>query len=167
MDLFGKSPRPTFNDEMRLVLAKEIGKEIFEWCNGETSLKDCIADTDEILKQHSSDNGYELAKEFDDKGYSPDPQLVGILDGVWSSQHDLIVKAVKKWVIEDKIKPQFEVGINVIVKYGWEKVEGIITGAYPETAEYKVMIPSDGMTVEGSKRAIIKYENAELIPQTV
>lgn len=167
MDLFGKSARPTFNDEMRSELAKEIGKEIFEWCDGDTSLEDCISNCEEIFKCHSNDNGYELAKEFDDKGYSPDLQLVEILDGVWSTQSDLIKKAVKKWVIEDAIKPQFEIGSNVIVKYGHEKCEGTITGAYSETAEYQVAIPSEGMTIEGSRRAIIKYENAEPITQSV
>lgn len=163
MDLFGKSPRPTFNEAMRLELAKEIGKEVFDWCNGDTPLEDCISDCNDIFKYHVNDNGYELAKEFEDKGYSPDPQLVEILDGVWSAQSDLIRKAVKKWVIEDKIEPTIEVGASVIVQYGHKKVEGVITGTYPETAEYKVMIPSEGMTLEGSKRAIIKYENAELI----
>ena len=162
MDLFGKSPRPTFNDEMRLELAKEIGQEIFEWCNGDTPLKICISDCEEIFKWHSNDNGYELAKEFEDKGYSPDSSLVELLDSIDHSKRELVRKAVKIWVIEDKIVQQFELGTNVIVQYGHNKVEGTITGTYSETAEYQVAIPSEGMTIEGSRRAIIKYENAEL-----
>lgn len=168
MDLFGKSPRPTFNEAMRLELAKEIGKEIFDWCDEETPLKQCISDCNDIFKYHINDNGYELAKEFEDKGYSPDPELVELLDNrIWSSQSDLMRKAVKKWVIEDKIEPTIEVGANVLVQYGHKKVEGIITGTYSETAEYQVAIPSEGMTVEGSRRAVIKYENAELIEKKV
>lgn len=165
MDLFGKSPRPVFNDEIRLELAKQIGKEIFEWCNGETPLEDCVSDCNDIFKWHVSENGYVLAKEFEDRWYSPDANLVEILDSVWSEQNELIRQAVKKWVIEDDIKPQFEIGKSVIVQYGLKKVEGIITDIYSETAEYIVAI-SEGMTpLDGSIRAIIKYENAELITE--
>lgn len=166
MDLFGKSPRPTFNEAMRFELAKEIGKEIFDWCNGETSLADCISDCNDIFKYHVNDNGYELAKEFEDKGYFPDTELVEILDRVWSAKDDLIRKAVKKWVTEDDIKPSIEIGASVLVQYGHNKVEGTITGLHSETAEYKVAIPSEGLTIESNKRAIIKYENAELIAVT-
>ncbi len=167
MDLFGKSPRPIFNASMRAELAKTLGQEIYDWCNGETDLEDCIEDCDYILQHNSNDNGFELAKEFDDKGYSPDLQLVEILDGVDSSIRDLVREAVKQWVIDDNIKPQFEMDTTVMVKYGFKKVEGIITGHYPETAEYKVAIPSEGMSIETTRRAVIKYENAEAVPQTV
>lgn len=165
MDLFGQSPRPSFNKDMKAELAKIIGKEIFEWCEGETDLEDCISDFEEIYKYHSNDNGYELAKQFEREGYSPDGALVELLEGIWVDKNELIRNAVKKWVIEDDIKPSIEIGTNVIVQYGNKKVEGTITGTYLETAEYKVMIPSEGMTIEGTRRAIIKYENVELINQ--
>lgn len=163
MDLFGKSPRPTFNDVMRSKLAEEIGKEIFEWGNGKKPLERCISDCEEIFQYHVNDNAYELAKEFDYKGYSPDSQLVEILDSVGSSQSSLIRNAVKKWVIEDNIQPEFQVGTVCMVKYGSKTVEGSITDIRIETAEYLVCIPSEGMKIEDSRRAIIKYENAQLI----
>ncbi len=162
MDLFGKSPRPRFNDEIRSLLAKEIGKEIFEWCNEDVSLNECISDCEEIFKYNINDNGYELAKKFEDKGYSPDTELVDLLDQIWSSKDDLIRTAVEKWVIEDKIEPPYGMGTNVIVQYGHKKVEGTITEIKHKTAEYHVAIPSEGMTIDGDRRAVIKYEYAEL-----
>jgi hypothetical protein len=47
--------------------------------------------------------------------------------------------------------------------YGNKCLEGIVTGYYTETAEYQVCIPSEGMKLEDSRRAVIKYENAKLI----
>jgi len=160
MNLFGKSPRPYFNDEMLSELAKNIGKEIFEWCDGETSLDDCIADCKEIFDLNMRDNGYEFAKDFEDKGYSPDAELVEILDSVCYKKYQLVKSAVKKWVIEDKIEPEFEIGTTIITN--WEdEVEGIVTGYNKDTAEYLVCIPSKGMTMNDTRRAVIKYEDAK------
>ena len=96
-----------------------------------------------------------MAKEFESKGYSPDLELVEILDGVWFLQNDLVDKAEKRWVIEDDIQPKFVVGQRVIVLSGGKKVSGEISGIYPESAKYKV-------TVEGAKtNLIIRYEDTE------
>ena len=155
MDLFGKSPRPRFNDAMRSELAAKLGKSVFEWCNKGTPLADCIEDCEEILKWNINDEAFELAKEFESKGYSPDLELVEILDGVWFLQNDLVDKAEKRWVIEDDIQPKFVVGQRVIVLSGGKKVSGEISGIYPESAKYNV-------TVEGAKtNLIIRYEDTE------
>ena len=161
MNLFGKEPRPTFNDEMKSELAKVIGKEVFEWCNGETPLEDCIEDTKNILRYNINGNGFEIAKDYDDKGYSPDAELVEILDDVCYKASTILEAAVKKWVVEDKIEPQLEIGTLCVVKYGRKTLEGIIDGYKKETAQYKVVIESEGMTTSGSQRAIINYEDAE------
>jgi len=161
MDLFGKSPRPTFNDDMLVLLSEEIGKEICQWNSDGTSLANCVEDARDILKRNHYQNGYDLAKEFEDKGYSPDAQLVEILDSVDYSKIALVTKSVKKWVIEDKIEPPFEILTKVIVQYGHKKVEGTITNFHKETAEYLVCIESEGHSIDGSTRAVIKYENAE------
>jgi len=159
--------RPIFNDELLLELSKAVGKEVFEWCSEDTPLEECVSHCKRILKFHSNDNGYELAKEFEYIGYIPDPQLVELLDGVYSTKSDLIRNATKKWVIENKIEPPIGIGTTCIVKYGHKKVEGTITGTYSETAEYQVAIPSEGMPIDGTSRAIIKYEDAELINSPV
>lgn len=154
MDLFGKSPRPRFNDAMRSELAGKLGKSVFEWCNGETPLAACIEDCEEILKWNINAEAFELAKELEKEGYSPDLELVEILDSVWLLQNDLVDKAERRWVIEDDIKPVFVVGQRVIVLSVGKKVSGEISGIYPETAKYKVSVEQGG-----KKDLIIKYES--------
>jgi hypothetical protein len=70
--------RPTWNDEMVKELAQIVGKQVNEWCNDETPLEDCIETAEKVLKWHSNDNGYELAKEFEDEGFSSDSELVTV-----------------------------------------------------------------------------------------
>lgn len=167
MNLFGKEPRPTFNAELKNKLAEQIGTEVHKWlAEKDTPVEDVIADTRKILEYHHNDNGYEIAREFEDAGYSPDAELVEILEGVGFEMRTLLSEAIKSWVIADDIKPELAEGTPVIVQYGRNKVEGIITGAYHSTAEYQVCIPSEGMSLENTKtRAVIKYENAWPIVQ--
>ena len=74
--------RPTWNNQMLKELAKIVGEKVNEWCYDETPLEDCIEIAEKVLQWHSNDNGYEIAKEFEDEGFSPDSELVEILDGV-------------------------------------------------------------------------------------
>ncbi len=167
MDLFGKSPRPVFNNTMLQQLANEIGKQVFEWCqDNDTDLEECVDTCLEVMDGYNLENGYVLAKEFEDRGYEPDLELVQILDTVQRRSGELEANAVEKWVIDDYIQPEFKVGTNVMVKFG-KTVEGIITGYYEKIAKYKVCIPSEGMTMDGSRRAIIKYEDAKEIVNEV
>jgi len=165
MDLFGKSPRPTWNTEMRMELAKVFGQQLYDWTNKDTPLEKCIADCEEIFLYHSGNDGYDLAKEFDYRGYNPDAQLVEILEDVWGTKMSMLREAVKQWVKEDDIQPPYEVGTNMLWKYGHKMVEGVITGTHPETAQYQVAIPSEGMTVEGGRKAVLNYEDATPINQ--
>ena len=96
--------RPTWNDEMVKELAKIVGKQVNEWCNDEIPLEDCIEDAEEILKWHSNDNGYGISKEFEDKGFSPDSELVEILDSVSYERIKVREKFIKKWVAENNLK---------------------------------------------------------------
>jgi phosphorylcholine metabolism protein LicD len=161
MDLFGKTPRPVFNEEMLSELAKQVGKQVFEWCNGDTSLERCVSDSLGIVK-HVDRDGYQIAKDFERIGYCPDSELVEILEGVDSLRYNILSNAIKKWVVSDEIVPEIKIGASVIVLFGRKKVEGIVTGYHEEVAMYKVCIPSQGMTIKSSNRALINYENAEL-----
>lgn len=157
-----KLERPQFDAAMLDALAQKIGKEIFEWASEEPDLDEVIEDTKRILKRHHSDNGYEIAREFDGAGYCPDAYLVEILEGVYSEKYDLLRIATIDWVKRENIKPEFLIGTSITFRSALKMKEGIITGYREETAEYLVCIPSDGHTLEGSTRAIIKYESATL-----
>lgn len=156
--------RPKFNDEIRTQLAEEMAPYIQSWdnSNGSTnSLQQIEQDMFDILEFHHDDNGYDLAKEFEDKGYQPNIDLVEILDCVGSRKRTLINKATKDWVIKYEIKPSLSIDHPCTVKYSGEWVDGVVTDIRKETAEYLVMIPSEGMTMADSRRAIINYENAK------
>ena len=162
MNIFGKEPRPKFNEAIRKQLADQVGKLVFDWCNDETDLEDCVSDSLKILKWSHLSDGYQLAKSFEEEGYSPDSELVEILESVDFLRFELLHDAVKKWVIEDEIKPQFEVGARIMVSRKGEKVEAIITGCRKDTAEYRVGLTSNTADEVSVMELIVKYEDVEM-----
>ncbi len=151
--------RPTFNDEMLLELAQYFGKELFDWQGEIGNLEECIEDCKKIFRYSVSD-GYELARDFEREGYDSDEQLVDILSSVNHELSSILDKAVKKWVIDNDIKPELSIGTEVRVKYGFKSVDGIINGYRKEHAQYAVCVPSQGMTMDGGRSLLVKYENA-------
>lgn len=159
--------RPVYNDEMKMELARRIGEQVFEWCGGETPLEDCIASTEHILECYCiGDNGYELARRFEDEGYCPDLELVEILDNAGAWRSAILRDATRKWVTENKIEPKFQIGDAVTVKCVNEVLVGEIAGFRKDTAEYLVYIPPKGWTKESRTKAVVKYEDAELLNRT-
>src|SRR5690606_24314515 len=129
--------RPTWNDEMVKELAQIVGKQVNEWCNDETPLEDCIEIAEKILKWHSNDNGYELAKEFEDEGFSPDSELVEILDSVSYDRRKVEESFIKKCVGENYLTLKFVEGQKLIAKLGGKgEVEVEIVKLYAETRPY-------------------------------
>ena len=119
--------RPIWNDEMNKELAQIVGKKVNEWCNDKTPLEECIEASEKILQWHSYDNGFELAKEFDDVGFSADSELVEILEGVYYEGSRVRENFTKKWVSENHLKLEFVEGQKVVAKLVRKgKVEGEI-----------------------------------------
>jgi hypothetical protein len=118
-------------------LAETIGQEVNEWCNDETPLEECIETSKKILEWRHSDNGYELAREFEDEGFQPDAELVEILEGVAYQKHQIVDDFVKKWVVDNDLKLNLNEGQKVIVKFFRQgEVEGEIVKLYPKTMQY-------------------------------
>jgi hypothetical protein len=80
------------NQQILDALAITFGEKVFDWCDGETLLEDCICDCMGIFRDSIDWDGYKLAKEFERKGYSPDAELVEILDGVGAEKAILLKK---------------------------------------------------------------------------
>lgn len=132
-----KSVRPTWNDEMTKELAQVVGEQLNEWCNNETDLEDCIETSEHILSWCRNDNGYEIARRFEDEGFSPDAELVDILDSVSMECYSITEKAVKKWVAENNLKLKYEIGQNVLAKLvRMGDVECEIVAVYPDKLQY-------------------------------
>lgn len=151
--------RPTWNDAMKKELAQIIGKQVNEWCRNETPLEDCIESSEKILEYHSNDNGYELAKEFEDEGYSPDSELVELLDSVSYEKSKLQEKFIKDWVVANKLKLELTEGMKVIAKTGRKgEIECEIVKLYPNTMQYGVWYEGIGFPKDKG-HSIINYEN--------
>jgi hypothetical protein len=161
------NPRPNYHDEkvkekVAKEVSQELGKEVFEWCDKETPLEQCISDTEAILiKCGSSEDGYGLAKEFEDEGYSPDSALVEILDSTDHYIRNAVDRLVKEWVFNNNIKPTLDISPDVTysVRYGSKIHDGILVSAYTDEAKYGVKIPAAGIPVNGKSSALIKYED--------
>ena len=140
-------------------LAKIVGKQVNEWCNDETPLEDCIETSEKILQWHSNDNGYELAKEFEDKGFSPDSELVEILDSVSYDRSKVQEIFIKKWVIENDLKLDLFEGQKVIAKLVSKgEVEGEIVKLYPKTMQYGFWHEAQGCE-KGKGHTYVNFEN--------
>lgn len=154
--------RPT--DETPSVRAKALDDllgRFLEWvaADGEQITEDererARNQLDESLKWHR--NGYETAKDLERIGYSPDAELVDMLDG-WDG--DLICAedaAVRAWVKEVQPKKLHAVGDRIRAKYGSKVIEGKIIGGDDASALYYVR------TAECKPHSshIVKWEDVE------
>jgi hypothetical protein len=161
------SPRPVWNEHLQKMHIKEMLKAIQDEGYPDSAGVDYEALEYVFRRKSYVSDGYDLAKEIEEYGVDPDARLVEILDRSFFIGNGLMEDAEKKWIKAYRIKPHLEIGTKVIVKRGGfgGKKEGVITGYREEEAKYLVMIPSEGMTENGSRRALIKYEHTERIEE--
>ena len=162
-NLFGYiPPRPKWNNEIKKELAKRVGKIVFDWANDGTDLDDCIDYAYEILEHNSNDNGYELAKEFEEQGFSPDAYLVDALDDVMYIKDSVIKEFIEKWVAENSLKLDFDIGQIVtanIRRKGEIKCE--IVKLFPKTMQYGLWYEDSGCD-RNAWCQITNYEEVQL-----
>ena len=152
--------RPVWNEEMRKELSVIVGNMVFNWSgNDSEELDDLIEYAEGILTYHINDNGYELAKEFEEVTYcSPDSELVEILDGIHVHIRSIEQKHVKKWVSDNNLKLEYSIGQTVLANLGRNgEVVCEIMNFYPETMQYGVWFSEIGH----EKGKASRYVNAE------
>ncbi len=136
------APRPVWGDKIRKELAEIVGGEIRMWDGGLVdSLERCIGYIYKLLERHPNEDGYRLARALEcDEGFTPDTELVDILDGVQYKKYELIGKAVKEWVKKYALTLDFEVGQKVLATVNRrgkvETSEFEVVKLYPETMQY-------------------------------
>lgn len=111
--------------------------------------------------QHD-DDGFQIAKELEFAGYTPDSSLVEILDDAGFARDDAHRVVVEQWVKENDIKPTRAIGDRVRVKIGWKEiVEGEITAIHEARAMYTVFCESKGHVRSGigSHGFFVPYES--------
>lgn len=151
--------RPSTYESVKIELAAKVGQLVYDWCSEGESLEDCIDSSKRILEYNYNEGGYELAKEFEEEGFSPDKALVDELDSVSWIMRDLVREKVKIWVKQNNILPEFPIGTIVEFQRGTKKIIGEIMKHYQESAEYLIWF--EGCTAsKGNGGTIIAYENA-------
>lgn len=169
-DIFGYiPPRPTARTIDKSEAILEIAKQVHDWCNGETDLEEICIDLQQVLKfaWYSAD-GFDLAKDMESKGYSADSELVEILDDCHWIIRKHVEKAVKQWVKEFQIRPQFQAGHQLTVPADVLREEKDMTGeiveVHEEKAVYTVRVPELGHKGrdepgEGTIGRVLKFED--------
>lgn len=142
MEIKTKIERPTFDESMVAELAESVGVILMDH-HDYNNLAQCIEDAKSVLEWNWNDDGYELAKEFENKGYKGSTSLVDDLDCISPNAGDILKKAIEKWVKESDIKLELNIGQLVVFDaYRKNNEEGEIVKLYPETAQYGVWCES-------------------------
>jgi hypothetical protein len=129
----------------------------------EEDREDIVKDLSEMIDDCPYEDGYEMGKWLEDNKYwKVHMSILESLDLAGCYVSDAHLDAVKKWVIENGIKPERAVGDRVMIHEGWKRtpVEGFIATVHEETARYTVRCPSLGHVEkgEGTHGFIIDYE---------
>ena len=125
--------------------------------------KNCI---NVVLEKCNNTDGYYIARELDDEYcIEPDAKLVDFLDGIDSIVYSQYKKLEKQWVIDNDIKPKFNVGdtVKIISTKSNKLVNGEITKIDTDVAEYYIFISEDGHVKQGqgTHATIKKFEDIE------
>lgn len=165
------APRPVWGDKIRKELAEIVGGEVYMWDGGLVdSLERCIGYIYKLLERHPNDDGYRLARGLEcDEGFTPDTELVNILDCVQYKKYELIGKAVKEWVKEYALTLDFEVGQKVLAtvnRRGKVKTsEFEVVKLYPETMQYGLWNESLGYS-EREGCLLVEFEKVTSLPHS-
>jgi hypothetical protein len=150
--------RPALTKEIIKKVALEIAHEVCKWANHRDMDADALAE-DMAHEYSRGDNGYELAKKLDGRGYMPDAEMVESLDLMDSEVDNEYRKYCWEWVKKENIQPPFPVGTKIENNTIFSKFSGVISGVsryYP--ACYEVPIANN----PNAKR-IVKFEDAVLM----
>lgn len=163
-EAFKDTPRPSWNLKMQKELVNKTATIIQEWSRTSTSqisFDDCAQMIEQVLKYDTLDDGFELAKEFEEYGLAPDSELVSILDSVYLIKHQIKKDWIKKWVTTAKLELKLNIGTSATIKippHGIQKVD--IVELYPDTLQYGVWAPILGYQ-KGKGHRIINAEKIE------
>ena len=129
----------------------------------ETTVDEVSADLAHVARWGDTD-GYKLAADLErQKYYSPDAELVEILDSFAHCLSEAHRLAVRQWVIEEGVVPFLNVGDLVTTKYG----QGTIVEVKAEEAYYLVKVENDRHGASGYIGTHCNYETVQLASSEV
>ena len=153
----GSVDRPTSKTPaVQEAAIEETLKQVIEWFGNDWQGQG----REEVKKQLAAalrwgQNGYQSARDLERDGWSPDAELVEILDG--HDEHGPERAAVKAWVKETEPQPAFKVGDKVKSKWGDKPVGGVVKALYSETAQYAIRLPEQST----NEAALVNWEDTE------
>jgi DNA-binding transcriptional MocR family regulator len=112
-----RPPRPKEDDEAVVKESfRRLAKQVIEWSEEEDDDLDEVA---ELLEDCEDDDGYQFARNLErDHGYSPDSELVEILDGYLGCLHSAHMAAVAKWREVNRVSAEEDLEIQAREKSG-------------------------------------------------
>jgi hypothetical protein len=141
-------PRPTRYDPRVISAAiDKLAPNVLDWADDPSvELEDVTSDLTKAMKSVPfRDDGYTIAKAMEDQcGYSPDAQLVEILDRAGWEMYDAHKALEREWVTDWDIKLKHAVGDAVKFEMNRQAYEGVICETDPALAEYTVSVPDEG-----------------------
>lgn len=145
--------RPSRSDEDILAVAIDaIVPEVERWSGSKLSVEE-IADCRDLLRSgllwHS--NGYEFARDFDRRGWTPDSELVDILENADTKLYHALRAAEEAWLTASQARPALTVGTKVVLppeqeNAGWP---GEIVRINETAGTYTVFVESLGHVRDG------------------
>lgn len=152
-------PRPKSNSaEVITAAAERLLPSVLRWLNDASCNRDEVCgDLCAAMRWHG--DGYEIAKQLDDRGWSPDAELVEILNEAGPAKWDAHAALVKEWVAREGVKLTIATHADVKTSRGNGKIVALRT----ETAEYVVQPPNDPRFASGGGW-IVPAEDCHPIP---
>lgn len=143
--------RPSrLDDSVRAAAAKKLAPEVLRWAKSAGDdlllLEDVEADLTKVLGY--STNGYELAKDLEDSHYSPNTELVEILDNAFVHLRQAHTEACIQW-LENNPMPSPEIGSQVTHSKTPDAGIGTIVSNSPE-GKSTVRFPALGHVDKGN-----------------
>lgn len=157
--------RPSRTDK---AITKQVAEKLLPAFAQWMKTDDATVDQDDLLNDlikalDYDDDGYEIARNLDHSGYSPDAELVGILDAAGGYRRNIHGEACKAWVATNNLQP---IPLDTRVRWPGSKPAagvGIITNNHPD-GRSTVSFPSLGHT--RSSGYVVEWEELKIVTDT-
>lgn len=140
-------PRPTIHDEEIVKKAAEkLANKVSEWLKDDLTVEEAIEDIYKAIR--FNDDGYAIARNLETQGWSPDMELVEILDNASCYILNTLKKAEEIWVKESGLQP---FPIESLVKWTRKPAYGVgIVISNHSDGKSTVMFESQGHVRQGT-----------------
>lgn len=138
-----------YDEAVTKKVAQALLDDVAEWADSADDKDRILADLTKILGDSFDDDGYAISKDMERRGYSPDADLVEILDRASVERYSAHKEVMADWVRANDLTLSIPVGAAVSVKMGGKDHVGQIRDRDPATAQYAVFIPALGHVRSG------------------